>query len=256
MRHKLMSKLLITFVTASMFVLPLFAQESNKILIRTNCAAYEEPSEESPKTAYIKKDEIFKIIVEIENYYGIVIEDNTIVYIEKSFTEIIKEEDKADNVEDDEIKEETQEKIEDQIQEVIEEKVDEQTKEENDEALKKDLGIEICNFAKQYVGTPYVSGGTNLTKGVDCSGFTQTVYKKYGIQLQRRSRDQFSANGVKIQRDELKPGDLVFYYSPVSHVAIYIGDGKIVHASTSNRGVVIDPVSMNGMVPVGYKRVV
>lgn len=239
MKQKIVSKFLITFVTASMFAMPLLAQESNKILIKKNCAAYEKPSLESPKSAYIKKDEVFNIIDETNDYYGIQLEDDSIVYIEKGYTEIIEEEAKAE--------ENTQE---------IKEENKEENKEESKEAPQQELGIQITEFAKQYVGTPYVSGGTNLNKGVDCSGFTQTVYSQFGIQLQRRSRDQFSSNGVRIQRDELKPGDLVFYYSPVSHVAIYIGDGKVVHASTSSRGVVIDPVSMNGMVPVGYKRVI
>lgn len=235
MKQKIMSRFFITFVTTSMIAIPLLAQESNKILIKKNCAAYAKPSVESPKSAYVKKDEIFSIVEETNDYYGIQLEDDSIVYIEKSYTEIVGEEAKAE--------------------EQTEEDNQEETKEEK-EAPQKDLGVQITEFAKQYVGTPYVSGGTNLNKGVDCSGFAQTVYKQFGIQLQRRSRDQFSSNGVRIQRDELKPGDLVFYYSPVSHVAIYIGDGKVVHASTSSRGVVIDPVSMNGMVPVGYKRVI
>lgn len=238
MNHKAMTKFVMTFVTASILAIPVFAQESAKILITQNCASYNEPNPDSQKVAYIKKDEVFTVVEETDEYYGIQLEDNSLVYIRKRYTEIIAEKEEGK---------------ENQKQEQ-----DSETQNSQDEkpSCKEDLGIQICNFAKQYVGTPYASGGTNLSTGVDCSGFTQTVYKQFGIQLQRRSRDQYSSNGVKISKEELKPGDLVFYYSPVSHVAIYIGDGKVVHASTSSRGVVIDPISMRGMVPVGYKRVI
>lgn len=119
-------------------------------------------------------------------------------------------------------------------------------------------GEEVINYAKKFLGTRYVPGGNSLTKGVDCSGFTSQVFKEFGINLKRSSRDQYASNGSKVSKSELQPGDLVFYgyNGNVSHVAIYIGDGEIIHASTGIRGVVIDPLELRGMPPfIGYKRV-
>ncbi len=100
--------------------------------------------------------------------------------------------------------------------------------------------IDLVNYALKFVGTKYVWGGNSLTKGVDCSGFTQQIYKKYGITLPRTSYTQPSA-GKKIKASQAQPGDLFFYgdSSGINHVAIYIGNGKIVHASNPRDGVKI-----------------
>lgn len=127
-----------------------------------------------------------------------------------------------------------------------------------EEVKQKSTGDEVVNYAKKFIGTKYVRGGNSLTKGVDCSGFTSQVFKEFGINLKRSSRDQYASNGVKVSKSNLQAGDLIFYgyNGNVSHVAIYIGDGKIIHASTSIRGVVIDPLELRGMPPfIGYKRV-
>lgn len=86
---------------------------------------------------------------------------------------------------------------------------------------------EIVNYALQWVGNKYVYGGTSLKNGTDCSGFTMRVFEHFNIKLDRSSSDQRS-NGKKVSKP--KVGDLICYYG---HVAIYIGDGKIVHASNS-----------------------
>lgn len=98
----------------------------------------------------------------------------------------------------------------------------------------------IINYAKQFLGNPYVWGGTSLTEGVDCSGFTMLIYEKFGIQTGKTSRDQY-AKCEKIERSELKPGDLVFYaYETgyIHHVAMYIGNNKIIHAASSKLGII------------------
>lgn len=100
----------------------------------------------------------------------------------------------------------------------------------------------LVKFALQYVGNKYVWGGNSLTDGVDCSGFTQQVYLHFGITLNRCSYQQVN-NGQEITFDKLQPGDLVFYYDNglkrIGHVALYIGDGKIVHAQSRKTGIVI-----------------
>ncbi len=103
------------------------------------------------------------------------------------------------------------------------------------------LGAEIAEYALQFVGNPYVHGGTSLTKGADCSGFVQKVYEHFNIALPRVSKDQ-ALKGEKVACNvgSLKAGDLIFYDNPVSHVALYIGNGKIVHAKGAKYGIVTD----------------
>jgi uncharacterized protein YgiM (DUF1202 family) len=103
-----------------------------------------------------------------------------------------------------------------------------------------DVRVELVQYALQFVGNPYVWGGESLTKGVDCSGFTMKVYEKFGIYLPHSSRAQPSY-GTKISASEAQPGDLFFYGSgsTIGHVGIYIGDGKIVHASNKRDGIKI-----------------
>ena len=104
------------------------------------------------------------------------------------------------------------------------------------------LGEQIVVYAMEYLGTPYVLGG-NGPSSFDCSGFTKYVYSQFGYTLNRTATDQLQ-NGVSVSRDELQPGDLVFFKyrtsKPVSHVGIYIGNGEFIHASTNKYEVQID----------------
>lgn len=101
-----------------------------------------------------------------------------------------------------------------------------------------DVRASVVSYALQFVGNRYVWGGTSLEKGVDCSGFTMRILGKYGISLPHSSRAQPSY-GKKISASEAKPGDLFFYGGgrSISHVAIYIGNGQIVHASNKRDGI-------------------
>ncbi|MBQ8184757.1 MAG: C40 family peptidase [Lachnospiraceae bacterium] len=103
-----------------------------------------------------------------------------------------------------------------------------------------DVRVAICEFAKQYVGNRYVWGGTSLTKGADCSGFVLAVYKNFGISLPHSSRAQANC-GTRISTSQLQPGDLIFYGSGkyINHVAMYIGNGQVVHASNERTGIKI-----------------
>ena len=96
-------------------------------------------------------------------------------------------------------------------------------------------GKEIANYACKFVGNPYVYGGTSLTNGTDCSGFTQAVYKAYGYSIPRNSTAQRSV-GREVSYADAEPGDIICY---PGHVAIYIGNGKIVHASSAKTGIKI-----------------
>lgn len=101
-----------------------------------------------------------------------------------------------------------------------------------------DVRIDLCEYAKQFIGNPYVWGGVSLTKGADCSGFVLSVYAKYGISLPHSSRAQANM-GTSINMSEARPGDLVFYAKGgrINHVAIYIGGGQVCHASSPKTGI-------------------
>ena len=134
-----------------------------------------------------------------------------------------------------------------------------------------DVRVDLVEYAKQFVGNPYVWGGTSLTKGADCSGFVLAVYvddpesfisgvlavfKKYGIALSHSSRAQAN-EGTKISASDLKPGDLIFYGNGkgnINHVAIYIGGGQVIHASSPKTGIKIS--SYKYRTPVKCVRVI
>ena len=103
----------------------------------------------------------------------------------------------------------------------------------------------IVAYAKQFLGNPYKYGGTSLTEGCDCSGFTMQVYSKFGYSIGRDSRTQSNASGSSIDASSLKKGDLIFYASEdtINHVGIYIGDGKIIHSSNARTGITISPAN-------------
>ncbi|MFI3177614.1 MAG: NlpC/P60 family protein [Eubacteriales bacterium] len=119
-----------------------------------------------------------------------------------------------------------------------------------------DVRVDLVNYAKQFLGNPYVYGGTSLTNGADCSGFVQSVFKNFGVSLPRTSASQSSV-GTTISASELMAGDLIFYAQggSVNHVAIYIGNGQVVHASNPSTGIRIsnlyyrEPYTMKRILP-------
>lgn len=109
-----------------------------------------------------------------------------------------------------------------------------------------ETGNAIASFACQFVGNPYVAGGTSLTNGADCSGFTMSVFANFGISLPRTSGDQRYV-GYEVPYSEAQPGDLICY---PGHVGIYIGNGMIVHASTPSGGIKIGSATYRGITTV------
>ena len=116
-------------------------------------------------------------------------------------------------------------------------------------------GEAIAEYGKKFVGNPYVYGGTSLTNGADCSGFVYSIMLKFGIRVLRTADQQMKGpssaeqkqgykKGIVVKDSNLQPGDLVFYgnSSYASHVAIYIGNGKVVHAANSRVGIIISGI--------------
>lgn len=100
-----------------------------------------------------------------------------------------------------------------------------------------DKGQTVAKFAQRFVGNPYVWGGTNLNTGADCSGFIGSIYRSFGYSLPRSSYDLRSA-GRRVSYSDKQPGDIICYDG---HVAMYIGNGQIVHASSRKTGIKISP---------------
>ncbi len=131
------------------------------------------------------------------------------------------------------------------------EKDNSETEEETQSGpTEEELRAQIVDFALQFEGNPYVYGGTSLTNGADCSGFVMSVFAQFGYSLPRVAADQYYQSVQKSVAD-LEPGDLVFYGSGISHVALYIGDGQIIHASTSASGIKISNYDYETPVGVG-----
>ncbi len=119
-----------------------------------------------------------------------------------------------------------------------------------------DLRCNLCDYAKQFIGTKYVWGGNDLYKGIDCSGFVKKVYAHFGYTTPRVSRDM-ARKYTKIKKEDLKPGDLVFYGTKdgyINHVAMYIGNDKIIHSSSNYNGIAISSMYFYNI--ICYERII
>jgi len=110
-----------------------------------------------------------------------------------------------------------------------------------------EMGAAVANFACQFVGNPYVYGGTSLTNGADCSGFVMSVYNNFGVSLPHSSAADRSVGAAVDGLANAQAGDIVCYSG---HVGIYVGDGKIVHASTSRTGIIISNANYRSVLSV------
>lgn len=127
--------------------------------------------------------------------------------------------------------------------------------EENTSSGVTSVRANMVAYAKQFLGNPYVWGGTSLTNGADCSGFVMSIYKHFGYSISRTSRAQ-AGNGTTISASNVRPGDLVFYGNSggINHVAMYIGNGQVIHASNPRTGIKIS--TMYYRTPVKAVRII
>lgn len=124
-----------------------------------------------------------------------------------------------------------------------------------EEIARIELKNNLVEFAMMFIGNPYVSGGTSLTNGADCSGFVQSVYKNFDYYLPRTTVEQ-SLVGDSVSYEEIEVGDIVSYgYNGVAtHSAIYIGEGKIIHSSTPELGIRVD--NLNIIPIVSFRKII
>ncbi len=118
----------------------------------------------------------------------------------------------------------------------------------------EELRKAIIDYALQFVGNKYINGGSSLTKGTDCSGFTCFIYKEFGYSISRTPAGQYSGAGRSIDLSEVQPGDIICYSSnggkSCTHVAFYVGDGKIVHSANSRKGVITSDIDFEPIIGV------
>lgn len=114
------------------------------------------------------------------------------------------------------------------------------------------IGSSLVAYAMQFLGNPYVYGGTSLTNGTDCSGFTMRIYEHFGYYLPRVAADQAGAT-TSVSSENVRPGDLFFYGSGgyINHVAMYIGNGQVIHASNERTGIKISYAYYRTPVKIG-----
>ena len=184
----------------------------------------EEPSTESPVITLVAEGEELEVVEQLDGWVKIMLDDEE-AYVSADYVDIAKKLERAVT----------------QTELIYGKGV-------------SDVRVDLVNYAKQFLGNPYVWGGTSLTNGADCSGFVQSVFKNYGISLPRTSSAQ-STVGTTVSLSEAQPGDLVFYAKNgrVNHVAIYIGNGQVIHASNARTGIKISNASYR--TPYAVKRV-
>lgn len=221
----------------------------------------EKPNTDSTIVTLIGANEEMQIIKEKGDWLAVKIDEDLKGYVSKEYVKIEFDFDYATSLEEERLKELREIRIQEEnaanqeeivqnerqnsVQENSQKSEEKQNTNDNNKSSDSEKQTsssrqKIVDYAVQFVGNPYVYGGTSLTNGTDCSGFTQGIYRHFGVSINRTSREQAN-NGRSVSLDNVKPGDLIFYKngSTIGHVALYIGDGKVVHASCERVGITI-----------------
>ena len=199
--------------------------------------------------------ESFSILSQDDKWVQIALDDQTSGYVSADYVEYTYDFNTAKTMEQIQAEIEAEQQAEDDQtldeQDAADDQTDYDTDDSQDSSDDQDsgsgdvaapsgqTGIDLANYATQFVGNPYVYGGSSLTDGADCSGFVMAVYAQFGYSLPHSAGAQ-SGYGVRVDTSSLEPGDILFYGdSSIEHCAIYIGGGMIVHASTEETGIKI-----------------
>ena len=216
-----------------------------------------EATTDSARIGYLNNGEKVKLIEDLGDWKKVQYSEGKEGYVSAEYVQILEEYTYAKTLEEEQAEIEARRALE-QRQKVSENLVPEST--ENVQApntnytTNSELRAAIVAYALQYVGDAYVSGGTSLATGTDCSGFTCFVYADFGYSISRTPEGQYTGAGRGIDYSEIQPGDIICYSSnggkSCTHVAMYIGDGQVVHAANSRKGVITSTVEYEPIIGV------
>lgn len=221
----------------------------------------EAPSIDASRIGYLDNGEKVKILETGEEWLKVQYTDTTVGYIAAEYTSTVEEFIHAKSIEEERAELEAQRKAAARAQETESSKPEDTfvpVPAGTNYTSNEELRSAIVEYAMQFLGNKYVSGGRSLASGTDCSGFTCYIYAEFGYSLSRTPEGQWNSNGRKITADEIQPGDIVCYSSKGSkctHVGLYIGDGQIIHSANSRKGVIISDIYYDNTF-IGIKNVI
>ncbi len=220
----------------------------------------EQPSTESKRIGYIDNGEKVQLLENQGEWLRVQYTDGKEGYVSSQYVTISEEFVYGKTLEE-EAKEQEERKILEERENVTEQEVAENvtimvTEPVGTYSSNAELRSSIVNYAMQFLGNRYVHGGNSLVTGTDCSGFTSLIYKEFGYSLSRTPSGQLSSNGRSIDYSQIQPGDIICYGKggKCTHVALYIGNGQIIHSANSRKGVVIYQADYDTM--IGIKNVI
>lgn len=206
-----------------------------------------EPSTEAPKLGMVANQDDLVVTEEVDGWVKVDTEEG-FGWVSMEYVELSREFIQAESREEEERRLAKEEEERRKAREAVAAKAAEQAKQSAPTGVAdapaanitvgsgSEMGVDVAEYAVQFVGNPYVYGGTSLTNGADCSGFVMSVYANFGVSLPHSSSADRTQGSAVDGLANAQPGDLVCYSG---HVALYIGDGKIVHASTEKTGIII-----------------
>lgn len=220
----------------------------------------EQPSTESKRIGYIDNGERVQLLENQGEWLRVQYTDGKEGYVSSQYVTISEEFVYGKTLEE-EAKEQEERKILEERENVTEQEVSENvtivvTEPVGTYSSNAELRSAIVNYAMQFLGNRYVHGGSSLVTGTDCSGFTSLIYKEFGYSLSRTPSGQLSSNGRSIDYSQIQPGDIICYGKggKCTHVALYMGNGQIIHSANSRKGVVIYQADYDTM--IGIKNVI
>lgn len=220
----------------------------------------EQPSTESKRIGYIDNGERVQLLENQGEWLRVQYTDGKEGYVSAQYVTISEEFVYGKTLEE-EAKEQEERKILEERENVTEQEVAEDvtimvTEPVGTYSSNAELRSSIVNYAMQFLGNRYVHGGNSLVTGTDCSGFTSLIYKEFGYSLSRTPSGQLSSNGRSIDYSQIQPGDIICYGKggKCTHVALYIGNGQIIHSANSRKGVVIYQADYDTI--IGIKNVI
>jgi cell wall-associated NlpC family hydrolase len=230
------------------------------VVIADRLNVREEPSTDAKRIGYIDNGEKVKIVENQGEWLKVEYTTDKIGYIATEYVNITEEFVYAKTIAEEQAELAAIKALEER------EKVSEETASENvtitvtppstNYSSNSELRNSIVEYSMQFLGNKYVHGGQSLVTGTDCSGFTSLIYKEFGYSVSRTPAGQLSSNGRSISYSEIQPGDIICYGSSgkCTHVALYIGNGQIIHSANSKKGVIISSATYDTI--LGVKNII